>query len=51
MLIYQVPSERDILQRQKEALEWQIAHDINEKDRSIHLDALREINKALQSNT
>jgi hypothetical protein len=48
LLSLQLPSDIKKLQKQKEALEWQLTQDTNEKDRIIHEQALKVITKALQ---
>ncbi|MED4342825.1 hypothetical protein [Bacillus licheniformis] len=47
MLSLCVPDDVKKLREQKQALEWLLAQDTNEKDKAIHEQALKTINKAL----
>ena len=47
MLLFHVPNDMKKLREQKKALEWLLAQDTNEKDRQLHKQALKAINKAL----
>lgn len=50
MIKVQVPKDKAKIERQIEALEWQITQDKNDKDREIHQKALKELKKALNGN-
>jgi len=50
MIEIQIPEDRDKIKRQIEALEYQIPRDKTEKDREIHLNALKDLKTALNSN-
>lgn len=49
MIKITVLSDLSKLRTQKQALEYLLSNDINNKDREIHLEALKKINTALRS--
>lgn len=47
MLNVVIPKDRKRIKRQIEALKWQVERDTNDKDRQIHLQAIKDLEKAL----
>lgn len=48
MLKVCIPVPKEKIQKQIEALKYVLSHDINEKDKEIHADAIELLEKALQ---
>lgn len=44
-----VPNDKTKIQQQIKALKYQITHDTNEKDKEIHKQALKELEKVLEN--
>ena len=48
MLNIKISNKKEIIEKQIFALEWQIKHDINSKDKEIHCNALCKLKEALK---
>lgn len=49
MLKIIIPEDKTKLDKQIQALQWQIKNDVSQKDRDIHTEALQELIKARQA--
>lgn len=48
MLNVVIPNDRTRIIKTIEALKWQVERDTNDKDREIHLQAIKDLEKALE---
>ena len=49
MIKIEIPKDKDKIKMQIQALEWQNSNDKTEKDREVHLEALKTLKMALNS--
>ncbi len=48
MLKVCIPKDQDRIKRQIKALKWQLTQDTNDKDKEIHLNAIKSLELALK---